>query len=137
MNPEEGIHTDFLGKESTHILKIYENDPEKLNQAYESRSIYDVPIEALHRAGFSIDENVLHRDVRKPYQYEESVEQAWFQVYQNVEKYRVLYEMAEKLVIWKLVLKVAVPAHENRGADHRYKKGTGGLSGSDFFFLRV
>ncbi|KFZ40924.1 MULTISPECIES: tryptophan 2,3-dioxygenase [Thermoactinomyces] len=126
----------YLGKKSTHILKIYENDPvllEKLKQAYEARSIYDVSIEALHKAGFSIDEKVLNRDVRKPYQYEESVEQAWLQVYQNVEKYWDLYELAEKLVDledwfqqWRFRHMKTVERIIG------YKKGTGGSSGVSY-----
>src|SRR5699024_11160081 len=52
----------------------------------------------LAKAGLPIDEAVLQRDVRTPYVANESVKQAWMTVYQNVDHYWELYELAEKLV---------------------------------------
>jgi tryptophan 2,3-dioxygenase len=90
-----------LGYKTSHILKIYEKDQalyQQLKQAFEAPSIYDVSIKALARTGFAINPAILSREYTKPYQPDESVKQAWLEVYRNVEKYWDLYELAEELV---------------------------------------
>ncbi|MBB6449131.1 tryptophan 2,3-dioxygenase [Geomicrobium halophilum] len=90
-----------LGYKTTHALKIYEQEPEiyhLLSKAYSSPSLYDVSIQALARAGLAIDEEILNRDVREPYKENKSVEAAWLAVYNDVNTYWELYELAEKLV---------------------------------------
>jgi tryptophan 2,3-dioxygenase len=90
-----------LGYKSTPILKIYEKDLElhnKLKEAFEAPSIYDVSIQALAKAGFEINPAILSRDYTTPYKEDESVRKAWIEVYRNVESYWDLYELAEKLV---------------------------------------
>ncbi|GIO24051.1 tryptophan 2,3-dioxygenase [Oceanobacillus sp. J11TS1] len=90
-----------LGYKTEYVLKIYENDPELYNTlqvAHQAPSLYDVSIQALARAGLPIDEEVLNRDVSLTHKSNESVKQAWMTVYQNVDKYWELYELAEELV---------------------------------------
>lgn len=90
-----------FGYKSDYILKIYEKDPAllaKLTKAYHAPSIYDVSIQALHKAGFTIDQEVLTRDANTTHQSNESVRKAWQKVYENVDKHWELYELAEKLV---------------------------------------
>src|SRR5690625_42836 len=90
-----------LGYKTPHILKIYEEDEDlldKLQKAYSAPGLYDVSIAALARAGLSINEKILTRNFTEPYMKDESVELAWLAVYQNVDKYWNLYELAEKLV---------------------------------------
>lgn len=90
-----------LGYKTSHILKIYEKDPvlmEVLEKAYHAPSIYDVSIKALARAGFSINPELLNRDYSKTYGGDPTVMDAWKVVYQNVERYWDLYQLAEKLV---------------------------------------
>lgn len=90
-----------LGYKTTYILKIYEQDvalSQRLQAAYEAPSLYDVSVQALARAGLPVDEAVLHRDVRETHTSNESVKQAWMTVYQDVDNYWELYELAEKLV---------------------------------------
>ena len=90
-----------LGYKSTHILKIYEKDPEvheALMLAYKAPSIYDVAIKALARAGFDINPELLDRDFSQVYSGDPTVAAAWREVYRNVDKYWSLYELAEKLV---------------------------------------
>jgi tryptophan 2,3-dioxygenase len=90
-----------LGYKTTPILKIYEKDQElhnKLKEAFEAPSIYDVSIQALAKAGFEINPAILSRDYTTPYKEDESVRKAWIEVYRNVESYWDLYELAEKLV---------------------------------------
>jgi tryptophan 2,3-dioxygenase len=90
-----------LGYKTTPILKIYEKDQvlhNKLIEAFEAPSIYDVSIQALAKAGFEINPAILSRDYTTPYKEDESVRKAWIEVYRNVESYWDLYELAEKLV---------------------------------------
>jgi tryptophan 2,3-dioxygenase len=90
-----------LGYKTTPILKIYEKDQvlhNKLKEAFEAPSIYDVSIQALAKAGFEINPAILSRDYTTPYKEDESVRKAWIEVYRNVESYWDLYELAEKLV---------------------------------------
>ncbi|WP_100371720.1 tryptophan 2,3-dioxygenase [Bacillus sp. FJAT-45037] len=90
-----------LGYKTPHILKIYEKDPElhkQLKIAYHSPGLYDVAIQALAKTGLHINSSILNRDVSKPYEEDESVEEAWLTVYKDVENYWDLYQLAEKLV---------------------------------------
>ncbi|WP_413376787.1 tryptophan 2,3-dioxygenase [Alkalihalobacillus sp. 1P02AB] len=90
-----------LGYKTPHILKIYEKDPilhKELSDAFHSPGLYDVAIEALSKAGFSINLDLLNRDYSKPYAEDESVKQAWMAVYRDVDKHWDLYQLAEKLV---------------------------------------
>ena len=90
-----------LGYKTTHALKIYEKDPEiydRLKRQLETPSIYDATIRAVHRAGFHIDEAVLNRDITKDYEANDSVKEAFRQIYLNSEEHFVLYELLEKLV---------------------------------------
>ncbi|MCR2820083.1 tryptophan 2,3-dioxygenase [Lederbergia panacisoli] len=90
-----------LGYKTPHILKIYEKNEELfeiLDKAYHRPGLYDVTIQALSRAGFPINPEVLQRDFSKTYEKDDTVEQAWLAVYQNVDKHWDLYELAEKLV---------------------------------------
>ncbi|MBM7633384.1 tryptophan 2,3-dioxygenase [Geomicrobium sediminis] len=90
-----------LGYKTKHSLEIYKQDEaiyEQLQEALLAPSIYDASIAALHKAGFSIDQDVLERDLTKPYETNESVKLAWKNVYENVDEHWELYELAEKLV---------------------------------------
>ncbi|MCD7035667.1 tryptophan 2,3-dioxygenase [Metabacillus sp. GX 13764] len=90
-----------LGYKTPHVLKIYEKDPElqaELKKAYTSEGLYDVAIQALVKAGFVIDEEIVNRDWTKPYVKNESVKAAWLAVYRDNRRYWDLYQLAEKLV---------------------------------------
>lgn len=90
-----------LGYKSTQILKIYENHPDisaQLQEAYKAPSIYDAAIKALHRAGLDINPELIDRDYTVVYGGDETVAQAWKEVYLNPTKYWDLYELAEKLM---------------------------------------
>lgn len=90
-----------LGYKTKHILKIYEQDTalyEQLEKAFHAPSIYDVSVQALAKAGFHINPAVVNRDYSVTYSGDESVADAWKEVYRNVDKYWNLYQLAEKLV---------------------------------------
>ncbi|EZH67475.1 tryptophan 2,3-dioxygenase [Bacillaceae bacterium JMAK1] len=90
-----------LGYKTKHSLEIYKQEEaiyKQLQEALLAPSIYDASIAALHKAGFHIDQDILQRDLTKPYEANESVKLAWKNVYENVDKHWELYELAEKLV---------------------------------------
>ncbi|MGC4378505.1 tryptophan 2,3-dioxygenase [Fictibacillus sp. Mic-4] len=90
-----------LGYKTRHVLEIYKKDPvlhERLTEALQAPSLYDVSIQALAKAGFPINPEVLNRDVTEPYEGDPSVEAAWLAVYRDVDTYWDLYQLAEKLV---------------------------------------
>ncbi|MFJ5770935.1 tryptophan 2,3-dioxygenase [Psychrobacillus sp. NPDC093180] len=90
-----------LGYKTKQILKIYEQDTvlyKQLEKAYNAPSIYDVSIQALAKAGFQLSPTALNRDYSVTYGGDESVANAWKEVYRNVDKYWNLYQLAEKLV---------------------------------------
>ncbi|KSU80249.1 Tryptophan 2,3-dioxygenase apoenzyme [Fictibacillus enclensis] len=122
-----------LGYKTPHVLKIYEKDPKllkELRQAYEAPGLYDVAIQALNKAGISIDEEVLNRDVTRTYQENESVRKAWITVYKNPQRYWDLYELAEKLVDiedWLQQWRFRHMKTVERVIG--FKRGTGGSSG--------
>jgi tryptophan 2,3-dioxygenase len=123
----------MLGYKTQHVLEIYKKD-QKLHQelvdAFKKPSIYDVSILALSRAGLQIPEEVLNRDFTNPYEYHQSVEDAWITVYKDVEKYWDLYELAEKLIDiedWLQQWRFRHMKTVERIIGH--KKGTGGSSG--------
>lgn len=122
-----------LGYKTKHVLKIYEKDPElheKLEQAYNKPSIYDVSIQALAKAGLPIDEEILNRDVTVSHESNESVKQAWITVYKNVDQYWELYELAEELVdIEDLFQQWRFRHMKTVERIIGFKKGTGGSGG--------
>jgi tryptophan 2,3-dioxygenase len=125
-----------LGYKTPHVLKIYEKDPEllsNLNEAYKAPSLYDVSIQALSKAGFSIDKDVLQRDFTKAYKENDSVLSAWTEVYRHTDKYWDLYELAEKLIDledWLQQWRFRHMKTVERIIGH--KKGTGGSSGVSY-----
>jgi tryptophan 2,3-dioxygenase len=122
-----------LGYKTPHILKIYQKDPELLEvlqKAYEAPGLYDVAIDALHRAAIPVDEEVLQRDFTKAYKENESVKAAWMIVYKNPKVYWELYELAEKLVDIEDWLQQWRFRHmKTVERIIGFKKGTGGSSG--------
>ncbi|GIO17428.1 tryptophan 2,3-dioxygenase [Oceanobacillus oncorhynchi subsp. incaldanensis] len=125
-----------LGYKTEYVLKIYENDTELhpiLQEAYDAPSLYDVSIQALSRAGFSIDKEVLNRDARITHQTNESVKRAWMIVYKNVAQYWELYELAEKLVdIEGLFQQWRFRHMKTVERIIGFKKGTGGSGGVSY-----
>lgn len=71
---------------------------EKLEGELTRPSLYDEAIQALARNGFSIDDDVLNRDLSQSHTINDSVMQAWKQVYSDPERHWSYYELAEKLV---------------------------------------
>src|SRR5699024_9412345 len=97
---------------------------------YKAPSIYDVTIKALHRAGFSINEDLLDRDYTVVYGGDPTVAKAWEEVYLQADKYWDLYELAEKLIDLEDNLQQWRFRHmKTVERVIGFKKGTGGSSG--------
>lgn len=125
-----------LGHKKPNVLGVYKHQPEVYKQveaALREKSIYDAAILALSKRGFTIDKTCLQRDWTEDYRANESVEQAWLEVYQNIEKYWDFYELAEKLV--------DIESHQQKWRYNHmitveriigYKRGTGGSAGVEY-----
>jgi len=126
----------LLGNKNADILKVHEGTPfahKELSDILMKPGLYDEAIRKLSEAGFEIDSAVLDRDVSLPYERNESVLQAWLEIYRDSERYFELYELAEKLVDIE-------DAFQQWRFKHMYtvqriigqQKGTGGSSGVTF-----
>lgn len=123
----------ILGYKTPHILDIYKQDANlyrRLEKAYNNPGLYDVAIQAVAKAGFPINQDVLERDFSQTYVKDQSVEQAWLIIYKNTDKYWELYQLAEKLVDiedWFQQWRFRHMKTVERIIGH--KSGTGGSSG--------
>ena len=91
----------LLGLKDESFLRFHQERPEalaELKEALESRSLYDVAIAQLVKAGLPVPQAVLERDPREPYAPSREVEDAWLEVYRDTARYWELYQLAEKLV---------------------------------------
>lgn len=90
-----------LGGRNPDMIALHERLPSAaamLREEAARPSIYDEAVRLLARRGFSIDREVIERDVEAPYRHNDSVEAAWAEIYREPQEYWDLYELAEKLV---------------------------------------
>ena len=126
----------LLGNKNASLLKVHESDPvvhQELKAILDAPSLYDVTLKVLHDNGLAIDADVLTRDFSQPYQSNDSVLNAWLNVYRNADEHFQLYELAEKLIDIE-------DSFQQWRFKHMYtvqriignKMGTGGSSGVGF-----
>lgn len=126
----------LLGNKNRKLIEVHRHDAEvydELARVLNEPGLYDVVIRKLRGVGFDIDKQLLERDFSLPYEANDSVQAAWYQVYSDPDKYFELYELAEKLVDIE-------DAFQNWRFKHMYtvqriignRKGTGGSSGVPF-----
>ncbi|TCI69229.1 MULTISPECIES: tryptophan 2,3-dioxygenase [Exiguobacterium] len=125
-----------LGFKNARTLSVYAHDEELyplLESSLQAPSIYDMTVREMHRRGLAIDDTVLNRDVTKDWEWNESVETAWAEVYRDVDKYWDLYELGEKLLdigsqqqMWRFNHMSTVERIIGQ------KMGTGGSSGVNY-----
>jgi tryptophan 2,3-dioxygenase len=70
-----------------------------MEEALNSRSIYDEVIALLARRGYEVDAAALDRDFAEPYEINPSVEKAWLKVYENPSPDNELYRLGEALIM--------------------------------------
>lgn len=126
----------LLGNKNQELIKVHASNPdvhEELTAISNAPSIYDEIIKIMAHSGFEIDANMVERDFNQPYESNESVLNAWLEVYRNADKHFELYELAEKLMDIE-------DAFQQWRFKHMYtvqriignKMGTGGSSGVSF-----
>lgn len=126
----------LLGNKNAGLIEVHRHNPasyEKLDEYLRSPSLYDEVIRKLAESGFDINPEKLERDFSLPYEPDDSVQNAWLEIYRNADKYFELYELGEKLVdiedafqLWRFKHMYTV----QRIIGNR--RGTGGSSGVPF-----
>lgn len=126
----------LLGNKNRNLVQVHRHDEavyEELKRVLEAPSLYDVVLRKLSGDGFDINPEKLDRDFSLPYEADETVQAAWFEIYRNPDTYFELYELAEKLVdiedsfqAWRFKHMYTV----QRIIGNR--RGTGGSSGVPF-----
>ncbi|HWL29041.1 MAG TPA: tryptophan 2,3-dioxygenase [Burkholderiaceae bacterium] len=125
-----------LGNKNAAMLKPHAHRADLLAHvrlAYESPSLYDEALKALHRRGLPIPADHLERDWTQAYEANDEVEQAWLTVYRDPEHYWDLYQLGEKLTdledafrLWRFRHVTTVERIIG------FKRGTGGTSGVSY-----
>ena len=126
----------LLGNKDAVMLEPHRHRTElfeALDELHRTPSLYDEAIRVLARRGFRIDAECVERDWRSLHRFNESVCEAWVEVYRNVGQHWDLYELAEKLVDledafrqWRF--RHATTVERVIG----WKRGTGGTSGVSY-----
>jgi len=123
----------LLGNKNPVMLQPHRHRPEiysALEALYVEPSLYDESIRLLARRGFKLAPECVERDWRSLHTFDDSVCEAWVQVYRSTDTHWELYELAEKLVDledafrqWRF--RHATTVERIIGM----KRGTGGTSG--------
>jgi len=122
-----------LGNKNAVMLEPHRHRPDllaPLEALFREASLYDEAVRLLARRGFAIRAAAAERNWTVPHAFDESVCEAWVQVYRSTAAHWDLYELAEKLVDledafrqWRF--RHATTVERIIG----WKRGTGGTSG--------
>ena len=140
LNPASGFQSwqfrelEFrLGAKELVFLKFHQHDEvamAALQKALHEPTLYDHFLKILVRRGFHLHEDVLKRDVTKPYETHDSVKTAILAIYQDPDRHYDLYTALESLIdldegilLWRQ--RHVVMVERMIGS----RKGTGGSSG--------
>ena len=126
----------ILGNKNANMLKVFESEPEAhkvLSELLDEPTVYDAFLRALAREGYDISEDILRRDVRLPWVFQESLVPVFKKIYESDETPWGYYEACEDLVdlednfqAWRF--RHLRTVQRTIG----FKTGTGGSSGVDF-----
>jgi tryptophan 2,3-dioxygenase len=125
----------ILGNKNAALLNVHATTPEfpLLEEALRTRSIYDEAVHLLARNGLPISAERLNADPTLPTVADESVQQAWLQVYGDPTRYWALYELAEKLVDMETAFRFWRFRHVTTVERIiGFKTGTGGTAGVSY-----
>ena len=126
----------MLGNKSRSLLTVYEHQPEwheKLQQALDAPSLYEVFLMHLARQGLPVPTNVIDRDFSRMRDEDDAVVAVLKTVYENPNDYWAQYETCEALMdiannfqFWRF--------HHMKTVERiiGHKPGTGGSSGVSF-----
>lgn len=135
-SPQYRLLEFLLGNKSRPLLKVYEQQPEwheRLTEALQEPSLFDVFLAYLDRQGLPIPENALRRDFSAPREVQPGVLEVLRTVYREPREYWSIYELCEALVdiannfqFWRF--------HHMKTVERiiGHKTGTGGSSGVAF-----
>jgi tryptophan 2,3-dioxygenase len=126
----------ILGNKNEHMLRVFTSDQAALamlSELLDEPSVYDAFLRFLGRRGLDIPEEVLQRDVRRPWVMQPGLIPVFRSIYDAVDRAYDLYEACESLVdvednfqVWRFRhLRVV---QRTIG----FKTGTGGSSGVRF-----
>lgn len=126
----------ILGNKNANMLAVHQQTPEshaKLDTALRSPSLYDEAIRLLARNGLQIDAERLNGDWTQPTVANESVKNAWLEVYRDTSRHWALYELAEKLVDMETAFRFWRFRHVTTVERViGFKTGTGGTAGVSY-----
>ncbi|MBY0238573.1 MAG: tryptophan 2,3-dioxygenase [Burkholderiaceae bacterium] len=126
----------ILGNKNPNMLAVHESATDnhaRLRQALHAPSIYDEAIRLLARHGLRIAAERLERDWSQPTVADESVKEAWLEVYRDPQKHWALYELAEKLVDMETAFRFWRFRHVTTVERIiGFKTGTGGTAGVSY-----
>ncbi|MGO4376908.1 tryptophan 2,3-dioxygenase [Pseudoduganella sp. RAF53_2] len=125
----------ILGNKNANMLAVHEHTPTHaaLDQALRAPSLYDEAVRLLARHGLKIDAARLNGDWTLPTSADESVKEAWLEVYRDTTKYWALYELAEKLVDMETAFRFWRFRHVTTVERIiGFKTGTGGTAGVSY-----
>lgn len=126
----------ILGNKNANMLAVHQQAPEAhalLDAALRVPSLYDEAIRLLARNGLHIDANRLDGDWTQPTVANESVKNAWLEVYRDTSRYWALYELAEKLVDMETAFRFWRFRHVTTVERViGFKTGTGGTAGVSY-----
>jgi tryptophan 2,3-dioxygenase len=90
----------LLGNKRESLLVFHTEDEQAisgLREALRTPSLYDETLRLLGRRGFAIPAWHLERDWTLPYEPSEAIEDAWIEIYSDVDAHWDLYQLAEKI----------------------------------------
>jgi tryptophan 2,3-dioxygenase len=126
----------LLGNKNAALLGVHESKPAihaTLSDALHTPSIYDEAIMLMARQGLAIDAERLQADWTQSTTSNESVKEAWLQVYRAPELHWSLYELAEKLVDMETAFRIWRFRHVTTVERIiGFKTGTGGTAGVSY-----
>ncbi|MTV41784.1 tryptophan 2,3-dioxygenase [Duganella radicis] len=125
----------ILGNKNAALLNVHAATPEfpLLQEALNTPSIYDEAIKLLARNGLPISAARLNADPTQPTAADDSVQQAWLEVYRDPTRYWALYELAEKLVDMETAFRFWRFRHVTTVERIiGFKTGTGGTAGVSY-----
>ncbi|MGW8393321.1 tryptophan 2,3-dioxygenase [Pseudoduganella sp. HUAS MS19] len=126
----------ILGNKNANMLAVHQQAPQAhalLDAALHAPSLYDEAIRLLARHGLHIDPERLDGDWTQPTMANESVKDAWLEVYRDTSRYWALYELAEKLVDLETAFRFWRFRHVTTVERViGFKTGTGGTAGVSY-----
>ncbi len=126
----------LLGNKNKNMVKVFPAGSESrtvLEQVLDSPSIYDVFIRHLYNEGYSVPEELVNRDIRKPHVFNQALMDVLVVIYQRPDQHWAMYALCEQLVDveqsfqqWRFRHMKTVERIIG------FKQGTGGSSGVSF-----